>query len=380
MAIQQFPEFTKHVRAKQYKKAFDYFYAKVEDQYLFHALDPLSDKEQDDFWDARDPSAGKYLRVEKKYESKLERWEFAFVTARYLTIPQTIPANGGALPEYAKKYVEEAWGETKSSSLDQNLGYSMQACNYVLTNLKFVAPNWDKYTPATEKKSFEHWDYQADDIRKELREMSDIGKTAKQIKAQQKLKKDLEARLRKLEAKAGKYKNQDDVALYDELRPTASQKMAEVRARQGGYLAQLDLLRIESDMAKIKKRGNCDENSAIAFMFLYDMGVRPIERFLADADHDFVVIGRNDVDPNDYAQWGNTCVVADPWAQGLARGNNDWGTYGGSGKIIQDKLIALFGTSQFSLMADIRMDVDPPAASDPEQRRRKWLKRWRKKD
>jgi hypothetical protein len=213
-------------------------------------------------------------------------------------------------------------------------------------------------------------------IQEEIATMSFAGKSPKQITAMQK---DAQARLRKAQANAGKYKNKDDVALYDELRPSASQQMAEVRARQGGYIDMLDVLRIEADMAKVKKRGNCDENSALTFMYLYEMGVRPIERFLCDADHNFVVIGRNDVDPNDYANWGNTCVVADPWAQGLNRGNNDMGTYGGSGKIIQDELIALFMTSKFKLMVDIRVDVTPPGVSEPQQRRRKWLKRWRKK-
>jgi hypothetical protein len=375
MALQQFPEFTKYVRAKQFKKAYDFYFTKVEDQYLFHALDPLTDPEQDEFWDAWNSSVGKYFRLDKKYESKIERWEFAFVTARYLTIPPTIPSNGGALPVYAKNYIEEAWGENKSSTLDQNFGYSMQACNYVLTTLKVVAPNWDKYTRATTTKSFEHWDRIAYEIEQEIKNMNFAGKSPKQITAMQR---DAQMRLAQAQMKAGKFKNKDDEALYFDLRPSANQQMAELRARQGGYLATLDILRIEADMAKVKKRGNCDENSALTFMYLYEMGVRPIERFLADADHDFVIIGRNDVDTNDYANWGNTCVVADPWAQGLGRGDNDWGTYGGSGKVIQDKLISLFGTSQFSLRKDIRVDVDPPAASDPEQRR-KWLKRWRKK-
>jgi hypothetical protein len=68
-----------------------------------------------------------------------------------------------------------------------------------------------------------------------------------------------------------------------------------------------------------KRRGNCDEMSSIAFLWLASTSVRPIELLEtyenASGDkHQFVVIGRPDTaDLNDPDVWTREAVVCDPW-------------------------------------------------------------------
>jgi hypothetical protein len=62
--------------------------------------------------------------------------------------------------------------------------------------------------------------------------------------------------------------------------------------------------------------GNCGEQAALAFMYLYEqLHSRPLD-FMArtNRDHAFVVIGRtNKSKDDDYTTWGNEAVVCDPW-------------------------------------------------------------------
>lgn len=61
--------------------------------------------------------------------------------------------------------------------------------------------------------------------------------------------------------------------------------------------------------------GNCGENAALAFVYLYDRGIRPLDLMSDDdPDHAFVVVGRTrESDPGDPASWGSEAVVCDPW-------------------------------------------------------------------
>jgi len=78
----------------------------------------------------------------------------------------------------------------------------------------------------------------------------------------------------------------------------------------------LPYLRVIAGAAENVGCGNCGEQSATAFVFLLDKGIRPIDWMaLQDpGDHAFVVIGRlatsDATDPN---TWGNLAVVCDPW-------------------------------------------------------------------
>jgi peptidoglycan hydrolase-like protein with peptidoglycan-binding domain len=161
--------------------------------------------------------------------------------------------------------------------LAKNLGYSMQAVNYVLRTVKLKAPNWDKY------RGDPSW-----------------------------------------EAGTGP-KDALDICLYDKDRPTADDQFCKLK---GG--TTLDYYRIKANLAKKDGCGNCGENSILAFMFLYDMGVRPIDRMSIDADHAFVVIGRTNKDDHDWKNWGSAAVVCDPWGQGFRYNDKSIGTYPGS--------------------------------------------------
>lgn len=61
--------------------------------------------------------------------------------------------------------------------------------------------------------------------------------------------------------------------------------------------------------------GNCGEQSASAWVFLWKKGVRPLDwMHFTNGDHAFVVVGRaNGSNVNDPSSWGATAVVCDPW-------------------------------------------------------------------
>ena len=75
-------------------------------------------------------------------------------------------------------------------------------------------------------------------------------------------------------------------------------------------------LRLTAGAAEGARCGNCQEQSAVAFTYLLDRGVRPIDWMaLQDpGDHAFVVVGRHsrtfETDPS---SWGASAVVCDPW-------------------------------------------------------------------
>jgi hypothetical protein len=76
------------------------------------------------------------------------------------------------------------------------------------------------------------------------------------------------------------------------------------------------------DIAAATKRsgyGNCMEQSALAFVLLYESGVRPINLMeVENGDHAFTIIG---ILPDKAAfaaypqNWGPDAVVCDPWAK-----------------------------------------------------------------
>ena len=78
----------------------------------------------------------------------------------------------------------------------------------------------------------------------------------------------------------------------------------------------LPYMRVIATAAEGTGCGNCGEQSATAFIYLFDHGIRPLDWMaLQDpGDHAFVVIGRiagsNETDPN---TWGASAVVCDPW-------------------------------------------------------------------
>jgi hypothetical protein len=78
---------------------------------------------------------------------------------------------------------------------------------------------------------------------------------------------------------------------------------------------ELERFRQIANITVRTKAGNCNEQSIVAFMDLYDLGIRPIAwMYLDNGRHAFVVVGRKPKTDNNPANWGDDCVVCDPWA------------------------------------------------------------------
>jgi hypothetical protein len=61
--------------------------------------------------------------------------------------------------------------------------------------------------------------------------------------------------------------------------------------------------------------GNCGEQSAIAFVYLRQQKIFPLDWMeVNDYEHAFVIIGRQrGSDPANYTTWGSDAVICDPW-------------------------------------------------------------------
>ena len=96
-------------------------------------------------------------------------------------------------------------------------------------------------------------------------------------------------------------------------------------AKRSGELAEGDWKSYIELMARTAiqiKAGNCGEQASLAFMYLKEAGVRPLEYFeYTDRDHAFVILNRPlHTDVSNFAQWTEQAVVCDPWrdATGIA--------------------------------------------------------------
>jgi hypothetical protein len=81
------------------------------------------------------------------------------------------------------------------------------------------------------------------------------------------------------------------------------------------------LIRHEAMVAKRFGCGNCGEQSAVAFMYLMQYRVSPLDYMaFTNLDHAFVVLGRpKATDDSAVSTWGDLAVVCDPWKnEGIA--------------------------------------------------------------
>jgi hypothetical protein len=69
-----------------------------------------------------------------------------------------------------------------------------------------------------------------------------------------------------------------------------------------------------AETAAIFECGNCGERASVAYRYLYQLGVRPLD-YMAKihGDHAFVVIGRVAKSGTKPIDWGPEAVVCDPW-------------------------------------------------------------------
>lgn len=85
----------------------------------------------------------------------------------------------------------------------------------------------------------------------------------------------------------------------------------------GGKVRRVqDEIEIKANMAIKHGCGNCGEHAQIAFCYLLNKKIHPLDYMeLVDNDHAFVVIGRlKGSSPSDPGTWGSDAVVCDPWA------------------------------------------------------------------
>ena len=91
-------------------------------------------------------------------------------------------------------------------------------------------------------------------------------------------------------------------------------------ARKAGYGEMLSYIAryatpMVAAIAEVRGRaGNCDDQSCVAFVYLLDNKVRPLDwMHLTNQRHSFVLIGRDGASGADPAGWGEDVVVCDPW-------------------------------------------------------------------
>jgi hypothetical protein len=85
----------------------------------------------------------------------------------------------------------------------------------------------------------------------------------------------------------------------------------------GGTAGQLTRILHRATAARITGIGNCVEQASIAFVYLYQNGVRPLDFMMFGAngwDHGWLVIGRDANATEDLSTWGADAVWCDPWA------------------------------------------------------------------
>ena len=93
-----------------------------------------------------------------------------------------------------------------------------------------------------------------------------------------------------------------------------------IAAKIGGYFVNpgkkwsVCEIRTLATYARAAHAGNCGEHAAVAFIYLYDRMIRPIDIMSrVNADHQFVVIGREKGIAHKLSTWGGGAVVCDPW-------------------------------------------------------------------
>lgn len=171
-----------------------------------------------------------------------------------------------------------------TSDININLRHSIDACNYVLKTIKLGGANWDQY-------------------RNEPSYEGCLQRGGSKISCSQ-------------------LKDEVDVCLYDNLRPATRASAREAKT-------VLERIKVIAKEVRDRHCGNCGEYSALAFVYLYDKGVRPIDWLsLVGGDHAFVGIGIDlKAEINDPSSWGKTAVICDPWGQGFRNGDKKTGTY-----------------------------------------------------
>ena len=75
----------------------------------------------------------------------------------------------------------------------------------------------------------------------------------------------------------------------------------------------LKIIKLLANIAEAANAGNCQEMAAVAFLFLMEKGITPIE-LVSIPTHTFIIIGRDPASSiHDSENWGEDVVICDPW-------------------------------------------------------------------
>jgi hypothetical protein len=80
--------------------------------------------------------------------------------------------------------------------------------------------------------------------------------------------------------------------------------------------ARVAMIELWAKLALEMQAGNCGLQAAVAFKYLKDRAIAPIELmgFVTNGDHGFVLLNRRlDMDASSFAEWSHGAVICDPW-------------------------------------------------------------------
>lgn len=207
----------------------------------------------------------------------IPRIEYAIFVVRNRELPTSAPASVDVSQVGAATTFIGAYRNRNQNTVHKYLTYSRKAVSFALDKSKIKGANWDE------------WDGSNPRAYETTRDPKDMDST--------------------------------DVCLYDTVRPS-------VEANPAASKSVLDWLRVMARESANHGCANCGEFAAVAFVYLYDLGVRPLDYMsLVGQDHAFVVLGRKKGDPTTAAKWGPSAVVCDAWGAGLRKGDAATGSY-----------------------------------------------------
>lgn len=218
-------------------------------------------------------------RVHFKKDFDIPRIEFAVFVVRNRTLPPTNPppgVKGTTQVDAARKFIA-SYLKRNHNRVHSNLSRSRSAVNFALKKSKIKGANWDQ------------WDGSNPSAYETTLDRKDMDSV--------------------------------DICLYDNVRPA-------VKKNPAASKSVIDWLRVTAAESRKQGCANCGEFAAVAFVYLLDLGVRPLDYMsLKGQDHAFVVIGRKAGDPSKASNWGPFAVVCDPWGAGLRGGDTATGSY-----------------------------------------------------
>lgn len=108
------------------------------------------------------------------------------------------------------------------------------------------------------------------------------------------------------------FDEKDSHARVVELRAENRRIMSDI-----GFQTAADRVDLRAYAAREYGAGNCGEQSALAYTYLRDRGIRPIDwcHFTDwNKDHAFVILdAKAPIRPDNFAQWSDGAVLCDPW-------------------------------------------------------------------